>query len=110
MNYEKQTELKFESAINYQPEAKLHKFYKAEDQWMVYCVKTKGRFSTAVWQLDKVNINLCPCCNETVKRQEEKRMSELKIMNASNAELIQWYDMNWISFTELLNELNRRNT
>ena len=36
-------------------------------------------------------------------------MSELKIMNASNAELIQWYDMNWISFTELLNELDRRN-
>ena len=68
MTDKNQQKLEFVSAKDYQPEKYLHKFYKEENQWMVYCVNTKGRFSTAVWHLDKVNINQCPCCNETVKR------------------------------------------
>lgn len=60
--------LTFTAARDYEAEEKSHKFYKVVDQWMVYCVKTKGRFSTAMWDQEKINRNECPCCNETVKR------------------------------------------
>jgi hypothetical protein len=58
----------FEDAKDYQPEKSAHAFYKEKDQWMVYCRKTKGRFSTALWNKDVVPMKECPCCKEIVRR------------------------------------------
>lgn len=38
----------------------------------VKCLKTKGEFSTALWDLDKVERNVCPCCKGIIKNDVEK--------------------------------------
>lgn len=40
--------------------------------FIVKCSKTKGEFSTALWDLDKVARNKCVCCNDIIKSDVEK--------------------------------------
>ncbi len=47
-----------------------HLFHtKTEDGfWLVKCFETDGEFSTKMWALEKVKLQVCPCCNKTIRK------------------------------------------
>lgn len=61
-----------ETQLNNDP-ATGHKFYSKDHAgcYLVRCNKTNGSFSTALWKLERIKKNVCPCCGETIKKFEK---------------------------------------
>ena len=34
----------------------------------IKCLKEGGCFNTSLWDLEKIKRNICPCCNEEIKK------------------------------------------
>lgn len=45
-----------------------HKFIKTDDTWEVKCLKSGGVFNTILWENGKVKKQMCPCCNNEIKK------------------------------------------
>ncbi len=49
-----------------------HKFYNKDintNTWLVKCVKTGRTFSTMVWRNNVIKSQKCPCCGNSVRRE-----------------------------------------
>lgn len=50
-----------------------HTFHSKDHNgcWIVQCNQTKGSFSTALWRLNRIKKDTCPCCGVTIRRVEK---------------------------------------
>jgi len=48
---------------------KNHNFHSKDRNgiYLIECLKTAGRFSTALWRKGKVKNQVCPCCGEAIR-------------------------------------------
>jgi len=38
---------------------------------IIYCAERRGEFSSELWFLGKVPYQMCPCCNEYIRRKQK---------------------------------------
>ena len=49
-----------------------HYFYSKDSEngtWFVKCAKTGGTFSTQLWIMESIQKQKCPCCGNSVRRE-----------------------------------------
>ena len=44
-----------------------------KDNKTIVCLKTTGEFNIILWDLEKISLNFCPCCNKLINSRDLKK-------------------------------------